>query len=126
MTAFANDLTGLGMPPGLASRVPLVARVRSLTGVGTAQGGTSPVVNSGDFVMLTTAGGATAATISADFPVGETAWVATITSTTGLLFPPSGAKFDNGSTDASTSIAQNKGRLIYKATPTLFYTLLGG
>jgi hypothetical protein len=126
MTALANDLTGLGVAPAVAERAPLVCRVRSLTGVGTAQGGSSPVVNSGDFVMLTTAGGATAATLSSSFPVGETAWVATITATTGLLFPPSGCKFDNGSTDASTSIAQNKGRLVYRATTTLFYTILGG
>lgn len=126
MTALANDLTGSGMPPAQASRVPLVGAVKSLTGVGTAQGGSSPTVYGGDFVMLTTAGGATAATIDAAFPVGQTCWVNTITATTGLLFPPSGCKFDNGSTDASTSIAQNKGRLVYRATTTLFYTLLGG
>jgi len=126
MTAFANDLGGLGMAPGLASRVPVVSRVRSITGVGTAQGGTSPVVNGGDFCMLTTAVGQTACTIAADFPVGETAWVANISATAGLLFPPTGGSFDNGSANASASIAQNKGRLIYRATPTLFYTLLGG
>jgi hypothetical protein len=126
MTALANDLASLGVPPGQASRLPLVGVVKSITGVGTAQGGSSPKVYGGQFCMLTTAGGATAATIDSSFPVGETAWVVTITSTTGLLFPPSGAKFDNGSTDASASIAQNKGRLIYRASPTLFYTLLGG
>ena len=124
MTALPNDLTSLGMPPALATRVGM--SVRSATGVGTAQGGSSPVINGGEFVMLTTAGGATAATLSASFPVGETAWVATITATTGLLFPPTGCKIDNGSDNASTSIAQNKGRLVYRATPTLFYTLLGG
>lgn len=126
MTALAKDLTSLGTAPALASRIPLVARARSITGVGTAQGGSSPIVNGGDFCMLTTSAGQTACTISSSFPVGETAWVATITATTGLLFPPSGCKFDNGSDDASTSIAQNKGRLIYRATSTLFYTILGG
>jgi hypothetical protein len=126
MTAFANDLTGLGMPPVLASAVPVVARARSITGAGTAQGGSSPIVYGGDFCMLTTAASQTACTIDASFPVGQTAWVATISATTGLLFPPSGCKFDNGSDNASTSIAQNKGRLIYRASATLFYTLLGG
>jgi hypothetical protein len=124
MTALQNDLTSLGMPPALASRIGVA--VKSLTGVGTAQGGSSPKVYGGDFVMLTTASGETAATIDASFPVGETAWVATITATTGLLFPPTGCKIDNGSDNASTSIAQNKGRLIFRATPTLFYTILGG
>ena len=126
MTAFANDLTGLGMAPPLATAVPLVARVVALTGAGTAQGGSSPIVYGGDFVRLTTAASQTAATIDANFPVGQTAWVATITATTGLLFPPTGCKIDNGSDNASTSIAQNKGRLIYRASATLFYTLLGG
>ena len=125
MTALANDLASLGMPPALASRVPLVGRARSITGAGTAQGGSSPVVNGGDFCMLTTASGQTACTLASTFPVGETAWVATITATTGLLFPPSGCKIDNGSDDASVNIAQNKGRVIYRASPTLFYTLLG-
>lgn len=124
MTALANDLTSLGMAPALAGRIGWT--VTSITGVGTAQGGSSPIVHSGNLAQLTTAGGATAATISSTFPVGQTAWVATISSTTGLLFPPSGCKFDGGTTDASTSIAQNKGRLIFRASPTLFYTILGG
>ena len=124
MTALANDLTSLGMAPALASRVGWT--VKSITGAGTAQGGSSPKVYGGDFAMLTTASSQTAATIDASFPVGQSAWVATISSTTGLLFPPSGCKFDNGSNDASVSIAQNKGRLVFRATPTLFYTILGG
>jgi hypothetical protein len=123
MTALQNDLTSLGMPPALASRVGVV--VKSLTGAGTAQGGSSPRVFGGDFVMLTTASSQTAATIDASFPVGETAWVATITSTTGLLFPPPGCKFDNGSDNASVSIAQNRGRMVFRASPTLFYTIYG-
>lgn len=126
MTGFSNDLTSLGTAPALAERIPLVNRVVALTGAGTAQGGSSPIVYGGDFVRLTTAASQTAATIDANFPVGQTAWVATISATTGLLFPPTGASFDNGSANASTSIAQNKGRLIYRASPTLFYTLLGG
>jgi hypothetical protein len=123
MTALQNDLTSLGMPPALASRMGVV--IKSLTGAGTAQGGSSPRVFGGDFVMLTTASSQTAATIDASFPVGETAWVATITSTTGLLFPPTGCKIDNGSDNASVAIAQNRGRMIFRATPTLFYTLYG-
>ena len=126
MPAFANDLTGLGMPPVLASAVPLVSRVVAITGAGTAQGGSSPIVYGGDFARLTTAASQTACTIDASFPVGQTAWVANISATTGLLFPPTGCKIDNGSDNASTSIAQNKGRLIYRASATLFYTLLGG
>jgi hypothetical protein len=123
MTALQNDLTSLGMPPALASRMGVV--IKSASGVGTAQGGSSPRVFGGDFVMLTTAVGQTATTIDASFPVGETAWVANISATAGLLFPPTGCKFDNGSDNASVAIAQNRGRMIFRATPTLFYTIYG-
>lgn len=122
--AKPNDLTGLGMPPAQATA--LGWNPVSATGVGTAQGGSSPKAYAQSFVMLTTAGGQTAITLDSAWPVGAWGAVSTITATTGLLFPPSGCKFDNGSDDASTSIAQNKTRLIYRATATLFYTILGG
>ena len=124
MSALATDFTGLGMAPAVAQRMGWT--VKAITGAGTAQGGSSPTVYAGDFARLTTASGQTAATLDSAFPVGGMAWVANITATAGLLFPPSGCKIDNGSDDASTSIAQNKGRLVFRASPTLFYTILGG
>ena len=95
MTALAIDLVGLGVPPAQAAR--LGDTIKSITGVGTAQGSTSPVVYGGDVCLLTTASGQTACTLDSAFPLGDTAEVYTITATTGLLFPPSGCKFDNGS-----------------------------
>ena len=62
MSALANDLTSIGMAPVLASRVG-TSTSESMTGVGTAQGGSSPVVYGGTVCLLTTAGGATACTI---------------------------------------------------------------
>lgn len=123
MSALANDLVGLGMPPVLASRVGVT--VRSITGAGTAQGGSSPTVYGGDVCLLTTAASQTACTLDSAFPVGETAEVYTITATTGLLFPPSGCTIDNGSADASVNIAQNKGRMIRRVSTTAFVTILG-
>jgi hypothetical protein len=111
------------MPPALASRLGVTNR--SITGVGTAQGGSSPIVRGGDMAMLTTAVGQTACTIDASFPVGETAWVANISATAGLLFPPSGCQIDQAGSNASVAIAQNRGRIIFRATPTLFYTIYG-
>jgi len=122
--AKSNDLVGIGVPPVVASA--LGWNPASATGAGTAQGGSSPTAYAQSFVMLTTASSQTAITLDSAWPVGAWGAVATITATTGLLFPPSGCKFDNGTTDASTSIAQNKTRLIYRASATLFYTILGG
>lgn len=123
MSALAKDLASLGMPPALASRVGIT--IKSITGAGTAQGGSSPKVYGGDVSLLTTASGQTACTIDASFPVGETAEVYNISSTAGLLFPPSGCSIDGGAGDASVSIAQNRGRRIRRVSPTSFRTIYG-
>jgi len=122
MSALANDLTSLGMAPVMASRMGVV--IKSITGAGTAQGGSSPVVYGGNVCLLTTASSQTACTIDSAFPVGETAEVYTITATTGLLFPPSGCTIDQGSANASVNIAQNKGRIIRRVSATAFVTVL--
>mgnify|MGYP005998015791 CR=1 FL=1 len=122
MSALANDLTSIGMAPVMASRMGVV--IKSITGAGTAQGGSSPVVYGGNVCLLTTASSQTACTIDSAFPVGETAEVYTITATTGLLFPPSGCTIDQGSANASVNIAQNKGRIIRRVSATAFVTVL--
>lgn len=96
----------------------------SATAVGTAQGGSSPVLLANRAYLLTTAGGATAATISSAVPIGGRLECYTITATTGLLFPPSGCTIDQGSADASVNIAQNKGRIIRRMSATAFNTIL--
>lgn len=122
MTAQSNDLVGLGVPPALAAR--LGWDPKAITGVGTAQGGTSPVVFAGTVNRLTTAGGATACTIDSAFPVGQMAIVQTISATTGLLFPPTSGVINNGSANASFSVAQNKTALIYRYDATNFVVIL--
>lgn len=94
------------------------------TGVGTAQGGSSPTLLSGRAYQLTTAVGQTAATIDANMAIGSTLEVYTITATTGLVFPPSGCTIDQGSANASVSVAQNKGRIIRRMTATAFNSIL--
>ncbi len=114
---------GAGMPAGQASQ--LGDTIKSITGAGTAQGGSSPTVYAGDVALLTTSAGQTACTLDSAFPVGEVAEVYTITATTGLLFPPSGCTIDQGSANASVNIAQNKGRRIRRTSATAFHTILG-
>lgn len=123
MAALAVDLIGSGMPALLASQ--LGTTIVSITGVGTAQGGSSPRVFGGNVCLLTTAVGATACTIDSAMAVGDVAEVYTITATTGLLFPPTGCTIDQGSANASVSIAQNRGRQVRRVSTTAFVTIYG-
>lgn len=121
--ALTTSLMGAGMPAGQAAQ--LGDTNKSITGVGTSQGGSSPIVYAGDVCLLTTSAGQTACTIDSAFPVGEVAEVYTITATSGLLFPPTGCTIDQGSANASVAIAQNRGRRIRRVSATAFVTLYG-
>ena len=120
---LSTSLMGLGMPGPLATLVGTT--IKSITGAGTAQGGSSPTVYAGDMAFLTTAASQTACTLDSSFPVGGEADVYNITSTARLLFPPTGCTIDNGSSNASVSIAQNRGRRIFRRSPTQFITFYG-
>lgn len=122
MTALATSLMGLGMPGPLAAIVG--DAIVSVTGVGTAQGGSSPTIRGGQVVLFTTAASNTAATIDSGMAVGDVVEVSTITATTGLIFPPTGCTIDQGSANASVSIAQNKTRRIRRVSPTAFTSIL--
>ena len=121
-TALATSLMGVGFAAVPASL--LGDTVVSKTGAGTAQGGSSPTIYNSEVVLLTTASSQTAATLSSDIPVGGGAEVYTITATTGLVFPPSGCTIDQGSSNASVSIAQNKGRRFRRVSATAFVSIL--
>ena len=94
------------------------------TAAGTAQGGSSPTLLANRAYLVTTSAGQTATTIDADVPIGATLEAYCITATTALLFPPSGCTIDQGSSNASVNIAQNKGRIIRRMTATAFNTIL--
>ena len=96
----------------------------AVTGVGTAQGGSSPTIYANTAILLTTSAGQTAVTIDSAMPIGAQLEVFTITATTGLLFPPTGCTIDQGSANASVSIAQNKGRIVRRTGATTFHTIL--
>lgn len=120
---LSTSLMGLGMPGPLATLVGTT--IKSITGVGTAQGGSSPTVYAGNVALLTTAASQTACTLDSSFPVGEEAHVYNITATAGLLFPPTGCTIDNAAANASVSIAQNRGRRVIRTSPTAFITFYG-
>ena len=123
MTALANDLTGLGMSPGQASRLGI--RINSITGVGTTQGGTSPIVYGGDYALLTSAAGATACTIDSSFPVGDSANVVNISTVTGLLFPPTSGTINGGTANASINIPPRAVVVVTRTSATAFWVEIG-
>lgn len=95
----------------------------AVTGVGTAQSGAASVLANRSY-LLTTSAGQTAVVIDDSVPIGGALEVYTITATTGLLFPPTGCTIDQGSSNASVNIAQNKGRIIRRTGATTFHTIL--
>lgn len=124
MTASTSDLMGVGMPFPQALR--LGWQTGTLTGAGTAQGGSSPTVLGGFVYRATTSSGQTAVTLgdTAQFPPGDQAIIHNTTSTAMLLFPPSGGNINGGSTDASFSVAQNKPVIITRYDATRFIVVL--
>lgn len=106
-----SDLIALGVPAELARRLGFLDNGRRapnpLVGVGTAQVGAAPIKKGVTWIELTTAGGATACVLPADAELLVPYLVQVIvTSTTGLLFPPSGHKINAAAADASVALAQ--------------------
>lgn len=112
-----QTLMNLGMPSGPARRIGKTPT--SKTGVGTAQTGATLLAVE-EFGILTTAGGATAFVLPSDAALGDDVVVFNNTATAALLFPHSGGNINNGSTDASISLAQNKKATLTKLTSTLW------
>lgn len=96
----------------------------SVTGVGTAQGGSSPTIVAKTSYLLTTAVGQTAVTVDSSMPIGAQLEVHTITATAGLVFPPTGGTINQGSANASFSVAQNKGIILRRMSATAFNAIL--
>ena len=123
MAALTTSLMGSGMSSQLATQLGEV--IVSATGVGTVQGGSSPIARGGQVVLFTTAASNTAITLDAAIAVGDVVEISTITATTALVYPPTGGTIDQGAANASTSVAQNKTRRIRRVSPTAFTSMLG-
>ena len=102
-----QDLMGLGMPGPLASRIGNNVTA-ALAGVGTAQAGAAAIrtkVTTG-----TTSGGATAFILPSAASIGSVWYFMNNSATAALVYPPAGVSgtINNGSADASFSVAQSK------------------
>ena len=87
------------------------AGVDTVVGVGTVQVGAAPLT--GAVNNVTTGAGQTAVGLPEKQAYGSPIIVVVSTATAGLVFPPAGGKINNGATNASFSVAQNK--------PTVFF-----
>lgn len=117
MSAFPNDLTSLGMPPALATRLGM--RFAELDGSGTTQGA-GAVVYGGTYVGFFPAAGDTAATLDSAFPVGESCVVFNSGTVTGRLFPPSGGRLNSVTTNTGINIPPQTAVRVTMLTATVF------
>lgn len=114
-TGLAIDLGGLGIPVEQAERLGW-SELTTKVGTGTAQTGAVPITSSS--TRLTTASGQTAAVLSATAPLNRGYLVNVTTSTTGLVFPPSGGNINGGTLNASVNVAQGQTRFFMRLNQT--------
>jgi len=130
MMAITTNLMGSGMPSQQATLLGLLPS-QTIAGAGTAQKTDSAAITAANLlpnqgiVLATTASSQTALQIPSTMPLGSEIMLMVTSSTTGLLFPPSGGAINGGSTDASVNIAQNKPTRVMRLTSTVFVALIG-
>ena len=117
--ATATDLTGLGVPAALSAYLGITPT--ALTGTGTAAGTAVTIQPEATFVNLTTAGSQTGAIFSSSMPIGVPYFVLVNSATTGVVYPPSGATFLNGS---SVNVAQYKMAMFIRYSTTVIGYLI--
>lgn len=121
MTSSVSVCMALGLPYATAGAVGETLGLAQ-AGVGTSSVGAT--VLSGTVNSVTTTGGATAFRLGSHQP-GRSVEVYNTSSTTALIFPPTGGTINGGSVDASVNLAQNKGTLFRYLTPLTLVTITG-
>lgn len=121
--ALAVDLMGVGLPQEQATRLGTSA-LTTIAGVGTAQSGAAAIPESVNNVLATTAGGATAFVLPSTAAIDDAYSVVNSSSTTALVFPPSGGSINAASADASVTVAQNLGRIFIRKSSTRWISFL--
>jgi hypothetical protein len=116
----SSDLMGLGMPGALADR--LSNNVATVTAAGTSAGTATALTGNHTYVVAA-ASSQTGVILSASLSVGTNVIVTCTSSTSAVVYPPSGASF-NTSAASSLTLAQYKTALITKLSGTLFSVLL--
>jgi hypothetical protein len=120
--ASKTDLVGLGVPPQLANRTGM--EPESVTAAGTATGTATVMHPTVQFVALTTASSQDGVRFNDNWPLGTLVVVCNPAATTANIYPPTGGKWNGGTTDATITLAQNKVRLFIRFSTTLCYSIL--
>lgn len=115
----SDALTGLGLPPQLAE--VLGGNPSKVTGVGTAQVGAGKGLTKN--LEMSVAAGQTAVILKSVLMEPIYVFNAASTATAALVFPPVGHTM-NGSLNASVSVAQNKGAILWQYKPTFWASVL--
>lgn len=92
----------------------------TVTTAGTTQGTATLIPPSVTNVSLTTAGSQTGAILSTSVPLEVAVVIRNSTSTTGVVYPPSGGSFNSGSANAGFNVSQNESIIVTRKTQTLW------
>lgn len=115
--ATTQDFMGLGTPAAVASL--LGYNPTSLTCTGTSAGTAAAITSK--LVNLTAASSQTGAILPSGLTLGSRSYVACTSSTSAVLYPPTGATINGAS---SLTIAQNKTAEIIRFSSTIFFSIL--
>lgn len=121
--SLAVDLMGVGLPQEQSTRLGFSA-LTTIAGVGTSQSGAAAIPAGVNNVLGTTAGGQTAFVLSSATELEVPVFFTNSSSTTALLFPPSGGTINAASQDASVNVAQNLARIFIRKSSTRWISFL--
>lgn len=120
---LAVDLMAGGGVSQQAAAYIGASALTTVTTAGTTQGTATLIPPSVTNVSLTTAGSQTGAILSASVPLEVAVVIRNSTSTTGVVYPPSGGSFNSGSANAGFNVSQNESITVIRKTTTLWQVM---
>jgi len=123
--SLSKDLVGLGVVPNQAEVLGFPGTT-AVTTAGTTTGAATVLTAAQRVALLTTASSQTGVRLPAAAPLMVPYIGTTLTATTGVLYPPTGGKFNGGTTDAGVNVAQNKAFIAMRYSATEWIVIVGG
>jgi len=120
---LAADLGQVGLNMQAAEVLGFSA-LTTIAGVGTAQSGGAAIPRYVNNVLATTSSGQTALVLPSNAPLEYPYFVTNSSSTTALVFPPSGGAINAAAGDASVNVAQNLARIFIRKSSTRWVSFL--
>lgn len=120
--SLAKDLVGIAMVPEQALRLGYTQA--TIAGVGTAQTGGAAIPKDTNLVVATTAGGQTALVLPSTAELMVPYIVYNSSSTTALVFPPSGGAINAAGANASVTVPVTLARMFMRLSSTQWMSWL--